>query len=131
MNRARRGPWGEHEKFDLRHRVRGEPGKYRECDGAGLSVSSHHDRRAVRGGRGDGYDRARDGRANEKFAWSTRHCGGRDWRGRYHRGRPGRTRGTRRLFPRDRQPPEALGAFQKAEIEKWWPIIKAANIKGE
>jgi len=27
--------------------------------------------------------------------------------------------------------PGALGAFQKAEIEKWWPIIKAANIKGE
>jgi hypothetical protein len=27
--------------------------------------------------------------------------------------------------------PEALGAYQKAEIEKWWPIIKAANIKGE
>ena len=27
--------------------------------------------------------------------------------------------------------PEALGAFQKAEIEKWWPIIRAANIKGE
>jgi tripartite-type tricarboxylate transporter receptor subunit TctC len=27
--------------------------------------------------------------------------------------------------------PEALGAFQKAEIDKWWPIIKAANIKGE
>jgi hypothetical protein len=27
--------------------------------------------------------------------------------------------------------PEALGAFQKAEIEKWWPIIKAANVKGE
>jgi tripartite-type tricarboxylate transporter receptor subunit TctC len=27
--------------------------------------------------------------------------------------------------------PEALGAFQKAEIEKWWPIIKAANIKGD
>lgn len=27
--------------------------------------------------------------------------------------------------------PEALAAFQKAEIAKWWPIIKAANIKPE
>jgi tripartite-type tricarboxylate transporter receptor subunit TctC len=35
------------------------------------------------------------------------------------------------LFPRDQQTPEALAAFQKAEIEKWWPIIKAANIQGE
>jgi tripartite-type tricarboxylate transporter receptor subunit TctC len=26
------------------------------------------------------------------------------------------------------QTPEGLAAFQKAEIEKWWPIIKAANI---
>jgi predicted DNA-binding transcriptional regulator AlpA len=34
-------------------------------------------------------------------------------------------------FPRERQTPEALGAFQKAEIEKWWPIIKAAGINGE
>src|SRR5215831_13569118 len=27
--------------------------------------------------------------------------------------------------------PEGLGAFQKAEIEKWWPIIKEAGIKAE
>jgi tripartite-type tricarboxylate transporter receptor subunit TctC len=33
--------------------------------------------------------------------------------------------------PRDQQTPEALDAFQKAEIAKWWPIIKAAGIKGE
>jgi tripartite-type tricarboxylate transporter receptor subunit TctC len=35
------------------------------------------------------------------------------------------------IFPREQQTPEALAAFQKAEIEKWWPIIKAANIKVE
>jgi tripartite-type tricarboxylate transporter receptor subunit TctC len=33
--------------------------------------------------------------------------------------------------PREQQTPEALAVFQKAEIEKWWPIIKAADIKGD
>jgi tripartite-type tricarboxylate transporter receptor subunit TctC len=35
------------------------------------------------------------------------------------------------IFPRDQQTPEALAAYQKAEIEKWWPIIKGAGIKAE
>jgi tripartite-type tricarboxylate transporter receptor subunit TctC len=35
------------------------------------------------------------------------------------------------IVPHDQQTPEALGAFQKAEIEKWWPIIKAAGIKAQ
>ena len=35
------------------------------------------------------------------------------------------------IFLRSEQTPEALSALQKAEIEKWWPIIKAANIKVE
>jgi tripartite-type tricarboxylate transporter receptor subunit TctC len=35
------------------------------------------------------------------------------------------------IFPRDQQTPEALRALQKAEIEKWWPIIKEAGIKAE
>ena len=33
--------------------------------------------------------------------------------------------------PPEQQTPEALGAYQKAEIEKWWPIMKAAGIKAE
>jgi tripartite-type tricarboxylate transporter receptor subunit TctC len=32
---------------------------------------------------------------------------------------------------REQQSPQALLAYHKAEIEKWWPVIKAANIKGE
>jgi len=32
--------------------------------------------------------------------------------------------------PPDQQSPAALAAFQKAEIDKWWPILKAANIRG-
>jgi tripartite-type tricarboxylate transporter receptor subunit TctC len=35
------------------------------------------------------------------------------------------------IAPRDQQTPEALAAYQKAEIEKWWPIVKAADIKDE
>jgi tripartite-type tricarboxylate transporter receptor subunit TctC len=33
--------------------------------------------------------------------------------------------------PRAQQTPQALGVLQKAEIEKWWPIIRAANVKAE
>jgi len=35
------------------------------------------------------------------------------------------------VFPPERQTPEALGAYQRAEIGKWWPIIKEAGIKAE
>ena len=31
----------------------------------------------------------------------------------------------------EQQRPQALAAYHKSEIEKWWPIIKAANIKAE
>jgi len=35
------------------------------------------------------------------------------------------------VAPRELQTPEGLAAFHKAEIDKWWPIIKAAGIKVE
>jgi len=35
------------------------------------------------------------------------------------------------ILPREQQTPEALAAHHRAEAEKWWPIIRAANIKGE
>jgi tripartite-type tricarboxylate transporter receptor subunit TctC len=35
------------------------------------------------------------------------------------------------IFPREQQTPAALAAYHKAEIEKWWPILKAANLKAE
>jgi tripartite-type tricarboxylate transporter receptor subunit TctC len=33
------------------------------------------------------------------------------------------------LTPRDQLTPEHLAAFHKSEIDKWWPVIKAAGIK--
>ena len=33
--------------------------------------------------------------------------------------------------PREQQTPQTLGAFHRSEIDKWWPIIKAAGIKPE
>jgi tripartite-type tricarboxylate transporter receptor subunit TctC len=35
------------------------------------------------------------------------------------------------ITPLGQQSPEALRAYQKAEAERWWPIIKAANLKAE
>jgi tripartite-type tricarboxylate transporter receptor subunit TctC len=33
--------------------------------------------------------------------------------------------------PLDQQSPDALRSFQKAEMDRWWPIIKASGLKGE
>jgi tripartite-type tricarboxylate transporter receptor subunit TctC len=33
--------------------------------------------------------------------------------------------------PPGQQSPEALRAFQKAETERWWPIIRASGLKAE
>ena len=35
------------------------------------------------------------------------------------------------IYSRDQQTPAALAAYQKAEINRWWPIIKAAGIKAQ
>jgi tripartite-type tricarboxylate transporter receptor subunit TctC len=35
------------------------------------------------------------------------------------------------IVPGEQQTPQALATYQKAEIEKWWPIVKEANIKAE
>jgi tripartite-type tricarboxylate transporter receptor subunit TctC len=35
------------------------------------------------------------------------------------------------FFPRERQTPEALGALVRADVGKWWPVIKQAGLKGE
>ena len=35
------------------------------------------------------------------------------------------------IFPQEQQTPEALAAIQKADTEKWWPIMKAAGIRAE
>ena len=35
------------------------------------------------------------------------------------------------IVPSEEQTPEALAALQRAEIQKWWPIIKAAGIRTE
>jgi tripartite-type tricarboxylate transporter receptor subunit TctC len=35
------------------------------------------------------------------------------------------------IFPSDQRSPEALGILQKAEVEKWWPLIKAAGVMPE
>jgi hypothetical protein len=35
------------------------------------------------------------------------------------------------LPTREQQTPEGLAAFHKAEIDKWFPIIKAAGLKAE
>ena len=35
------------------------------------------------------------------------------------------------LPPREQQSPQALLAHHKAELDRWWPIIKAAGIKAQ
>jgi tripartite-type tricarboxylate transporter receptor subunit TctC len=35
------------------------------------------------------------------------------------------------IFPRDQQTPEALDALVKADVRKWWPIIRESGIRVE
>jgi tripartite-type tricarboxylate transporter receptor subunit TctC len=35
------------------------------------------------------------------------------------------------VFPADQQTPAALAAYHKAEIEKWWPIVRATGLKAQ
>ena len=35
------------------------------------------------------------------------------------------------IFPREQQTPSALAALHRAELKKWLPIIKAANVRAE
>jgi tripartite-type tricarboxylate transporter receptor subunit TctC len=35
------------------------------------------------------------------------------------------------IFPVERQTPDTLGAVQKADAEKWWPLIKEFGVKAD
>jgi tripartite-type tricarboxylate transporter receptor subunit TctC len=35
------------------------------------------------------------------------------------------------IATREQQTPEGLAAFTKAEMDKWWPIIRESGIRGE
>jgi hypothetical protein len=35
------------------------------------------------------------------------------------------------IWPREQQTPRALAAYHKVEIEKWWPIVRAAGLKAQ
>ena len=35
------------------------------------------------------------------------------------------------IFPGEQQTPDALRSYHRAEIEKWWPILKEARVKAE
>lgn len=35
------------------------------------------------------------------------------------------------VWPREQQTPEALAAYHKSEIDKWWPIIRASGLKAQ